>query len=290
MKRHKSAALAWCSVGLGFATLSGCVVAPTPAAGGTDSGASDAAGADSGGERSDGGVPDARVFDATPADDGPMVADAALADAALPPGGGCAALCEARQRDLGPEGGCGLESFRTPGISYDCTQTCERARAWQPALAAAAITCVAREYLCFESLETCAIRLSEADTSVAVTVQIQMFEGGDGTLLGLSGAFFAPLTARSDAEGLASFVLQAPLQSLQSFALLLWIDDGDGRCDLRADRFGQAWLPSLEQIGGEAEAHPLASGEMALYLTENRAQWVDDAPRRLPEACAGFPQ
>lgn len=261
---------------LALLALSGCIVAPTPNDEATEAGAADATSVDRGTERLDGGPADAQRVDALTPD-------------AQPPQADCVALCAARDRDLAPQGGCPIESFRTPGISYDCAGTCALARAWQPVFARAAVRCMAEEYLCFETLDACAVRRSEVNPDLALAVEVTLFGPPGGVMVGISGVEVAAMTAITDLEGRAEFYLRLPVQALVGFGLQLWVDDGDGRCDLRTDRFALAFPPDLAQIGGEPEAHPLASGVLRMYLTDRAAQWLRDADLQLPDGCTGFP-
>jgi hypothetical protein len=203
----------------------------------------------------------------------------------------CAAICAFRAEDLPGWGPCQLEGFRTPGISYDCVQTCERAQAWASPFREAASACATQEPLCFESLEGCAIRNSESDAQLRVWIGVGGIGDIVGRTVGVSGEYIETTRVLSDFGGSASLEILAPIQVAGSMGLYLWVDDDDdGRCDLSRDRFALVWLPGFEQLGGLPEDHPLATFRLEMQVSGQREIWIEDAAQRLTAACDGHPR
>ena len=197
----------------------------------------------------------------------------------------CAALCAARAAGLQPEGGCPLESFRTPGISYDCTETCARAQVWTRGMAEAARTCVREEYLCFETLEGCAIRLGTLGERLTVTLQVSGFENAVSRTMGVVTSDNDAALGLVDFDGSVYLQVEVALERLNGLALWLWLDDGDGTCQPEVDRFAVLWLSGLEQLGGAPEDHPLATGRMHQSYTLAQISWNEHTQRQ-SEICA----
>lgn len=278
----------------------GCVVDTTPRgiAGNEDPGIADEADggepdaeavpADAGHQAPDRGVPDAAE---APADAEPLPPDAAPIDEPPVDPEDCAAVCAFRAQGLPGWGSCPLESFRTPGISYDCVQTCQRAQAWASPFREAAGDCATQQPLCFESLEGCAMRNSESDAQLQVWVGIGGIGDVVGRRVGLAAEGIEPAQVLSDFAGNASLEVRVPIQRASSLGMYLWVDeDGDGRCDLSRDRFGLVWLPGFEQLGGAPEDHPLATLRVEMQVSGQRDIWLEDPARRLPAACDGHPR
>lgn len=202
----------------------------------------------------------------------------------------CVAACEARQRNLGSDALCIDE-----GVA--CLDACDRVGFWMSPYREAGLDCLAEDYICYESLATCAMRRSPMEgANLQVTLNAEGLTDLEGAAVWISqrwedvnhersfagGATYAEVRNGAFSATLTAWV--APFGG----QLTVWIDtNGDGTCDL-GDVATQVWL-SLYETPLELptqENHPLATGQLAATLNAEQVSGAILArPREAESRC-----